>query len=234
MERGVHAAGRGGLAARHGAAHVRPAGGGVHEAVLAHQHGHPPGEGVHHLAVGRDGGVRPGGPEAGVLAVHDVGLDGDLRVVPDPEAVEGVGGVAVHEHVSGGDEGPEDLAARLGAQVEGDAALVLVDLEVRRAVVRLDLAQEVAEVVAPPGALDLDDVGAEVAQQRAEVVAVEQHRRLDDPDAREQALAHAVRSCSRMRALSQVRAFPAGSSRTTTMPRYARRVADGARSTAMP
>ena len=89
---------------------------------------------------------------------------------------------------------PEQLAALVGAHVERDAALVAIHLQMRRALVGHDLAEHVAEVVAAPGRLDLDHVGAEVAELLADDVAVEQHRHLEHPNPVEQTT-HRHRAC---------------------------------------
>src|SRR5262249_17455690 len=83
----------------------------------------------------------------------------------------------------------EDLVPVGAPEVESEAALVAVDLDVRRAVVGRDLAEHVAQVVAAARSLDLDHVGPEIPEQHAEIVAVEQHRGLEDPHPLEQ-LAH--------------------------------------------
>ncbi len=133
--------------------------------------------------MGRHAGQRAFAAVAGVLAVDDVGLRRLLLGVADPELRTGVAGEAVDEHVRGGQQLVEERAALVPAQVEGDAALVLVDLDVRGAVLRGDLAEEAAQVVPHAGRLNLDHVGAEVGEQGAQGVAVEQHRGFEDTDA---------------------------------------------------
>src|SRR5215208_6186515 len=161
----------------------------MHQAVVADRSRMGSGKRVHHLTVRRDGGVRTGSAVAGVLAVDDVGLASSLRLEADAQLLAGVGGVAVDEHVGRGEQPPEDLASRVRAQVEPDAALVAVDLDMGGAVTRHDLAEEVAKVVPHRWTFDLDHVGAEVTEMSSDGVAVEEHRRLDDSDAGKQ-LAH--------------------------------------------
>jgi hypothetical protein len=51
----------------------------------------------------------------------------------------------------------------LRSQVQSDAALILVDLQMRRTVVGGDLAQEVMQIVTAKRTFVLDDVCAEIA-----------------------------------------------------------------------
>ena len=80
--------------------------------------------------------------------MDDVGLDDPLVGVADAEAVDRAGHVPVDEHVGRSQQVPEDVPTLGPAQVERHAALVLVHLQVGRAVVRGDLAEHVAQVVA--------------------------------------------------------------------------------------
>ncbi len=134
----------------------------------------------------RDLRVRSRRAEAGVLAVDDVRLHGALRFVADAHAIADVGDEAVDEHVGCRDETEEDLPALLAAEIEREAPLVLVHLQVRRAVAGRELPEEVTDVVALPRRLDLDHVGAEVAEDHADGVAVEEHGRLEHANAFEE------------------------------------------------
>ena len=156
VERRVDRTGGRALTPGLGPTHGPDARGGVEEPVVTHRPGVRTGERVHHLAMGRDGGIRTRSAVARVLAVDDVGLARTLFVVPDPETIAGVGRVPVDEHVGGIEEAPEDLETLRLPQVDGDAALVPVDLDVRWAVTRHDLAEEVAQVVTDGRRFDLD------------------------------------------------------------------------------
>lgn len=164
------------------------------QAVLAHLHRRARRQRVHHLPVRRDVPVAAAVAEAADLTEHDVRLALALLLVPHPEPVERVAGVAVKEDVRGGEQPPEDLLPRGRVEVQRHAALVLVDLHVGGAVVRRDLAKEVTQVVTLERALYLDDIGAQIAEQRPHVVAVEQRRRLQNADAF-QLLQHGLPPC---------------------------------------
>ena len=94
-------------------------------------------------------------------------------------------GAEVLEHDVGarGQLGGDPLALGL-AQVERDAALVAGEDRPPQAVVVVAQAAPVAHRVADARRLDLDHVGAEVAEQRAGERAGEQLPELDRPQAR--------------------------------------------------
>jgi hypothetical protein len=122
-----------------------------HDAVGVHGDGERSRERAHHLAVRRDRRVGAVPAEAGVLRVDQVGLHRPQRVVVDLEPLARLGEEARDEHVGSGEQLVEDGEALGLADVERHAPLVLVHLEVGGAVVRCDLAQHVAQVVAAAG-----------------------------------------------------------------------------------
>ena len=124
--------------------------------------------------------VRTGRAVARDRAEHDLGVD--LLQLLEAEAALGerAGAHRLDHRVGVADELEVDLD-RLGlAQVERDAALVAVDVEVQQRVALDDRPRHLADVVAL-GRLDLDDVGAEVGEEAAELARAEQ-RALDHPD----------------------------------------------------
>ena len=108
------------------------------------------------------------------------------RFVVDAEALCRRGPHAVHEHVGRLDEAQQRVASRPGLQVERDAALVAVHVEVHgrhaRVAPRTGLPVRVAR-----GRLDLDHVGAHVAEDLRGDGAEHVDGDVDDADARERA-----------------------------------------------
>ena len=90
----------------------------------------------------------------------------------DVPAFEGAGAEALAHHVAGGGQGAEDLLALGAAQVEGhrlSAPALHRPVEGVHLAVVLYVGAELAQAVASPGFLDLDDFGALFAQDpRAE------------------------------------------------------------------
>ena len=127
--------------------------------------------------VGQAGQRRGRGAEAGLVAVrpglavardadeHDVRVGGLELVVAEAPAFEGAGAEVLGDEVGARDELEEEVTAARGAHVEGDRLLVPRQ---RRPVERVALPEGVdgAQGVAGAGQFDLDDLGAEVPEER--------------------------------------------------------------------
>ena len=89
-----------------------------------------------------------------------------VDVLPgEPHAVERAGREVLHQHVAVLDQALEDFLALGMLGVDGDRALVAVEHGEIEAVGALHVAQLAARDVADAGPLDLDAVGAHVAQE---------------------------------------------------------------------
>ncbi len=119
---------------------------------------------------------------AGVPLVHVVG--------PQAPALHRARAEVLQHDVGGGGELGGDPLPRGLAQVERDGALVAGQDRPPQAVVVVAQAPPVAHRVAVARRLDLDHVGAEVAQQRARVGAGEQLAELDRPQAVQRRVSH--------------------------------------------
>ena len=110
--------------------------------------------------------------------------------VVEPESGEPAGPEVLDEDVAARDQATQDLGPLRAPQVEPDAALVPIDGEEvggRPRAGRLlpDPRRPPAAGRVALGRLDLDDVGAEVAQEHRAVRPGEDRRAVDDPKAGE-------------------------------------------------
>src|SRR5262249_42737628 len=152
--------------------------------------------GVSHDAAGRlDDEIH-----AGLLRQRSARAEGGDRAVDQPRVL-GVQrlpaeAVPIHDartevldqHVGAAHQAPHQRRAGLLADVDGEAALVAVQaLEVEPADLRRKAARSVgvADAVAAPRLLDLDDVGAHVAEERRAPGPRRLMAHVDDADARE-------------------------------------------------
>ena len=118
---------------------------------------------------------RPGGVDHLVVAGRDV-------VVAEPPAVHRAG-LEVGDHDVGPRGQPqEDLAAFGTAEVDRDAALAAVARREVGAAGVTSLHRQPPGLVAEPRQLDLDDVGAPLAERRRRLRALHQQPGLDDLD----------------------------------------------------
>ena len=112
--------------------------------------------------------VRPALPEVADRGQHDGRVRLPQRLVPQSERVEGAGAEALDRHVAVLGEPQHRLAPALRAQVDGDRALVGVEVqEQRRALGARLVAEERRHQprrIALAGPLDLDHVGPVVAE----------------------------------------------------------------------
>ena len=119
---------------------------------------------LHDLVVGRAVAVRSRGPKAGDGTVDDGRVDLLYVLVGQVEVGHHVGGEVLNDDVGVGGQLQEDLLRFFVAQVEGQAALVAVDVQEIRGLFPDEGRPPLAGVVPNPGALDFDDIGAVVAQ----------------------------------------------------------------------
>ena len=127
------------------------------------------GEAAHRLgqrAVAGPVALGPAPAVAGDVQHHDVRVAGVHRLVVDAPALEGARPVADDQHVADGEQLVEQLLALGLAQVERDAALVAADALPHEADAVAAVAPR-AHRVAGAGLLDLDDLGAELAERGA-------------------------------------------------------------------
>ncbi len=183
---------------RHGAEHPgddvadrdahlgRPAALVVGRAGDAHESAH----GLDHEVVARAVGGGPRRAVAGDREVDERRVQLAQDVVIEAEAGEATRPEVLDEDVAAGQQAAQHLGTVGLVQVERDRALVAVDREV------VGRGPRVVGGVADPGwapatgrialgRLDLDDVGAEIAEEHRAVRAGEDRRRVDDPQAGE-------------------------------------------------
>src|SRR5262249_14927268 len=124
---------------------------------------------------------------AGDRAVDDPGVGGAHRLVAHAEAIEDAGPEGLQDDVGAGDGPQERLSPLRVLEVQADRALAAGQREEQRRLGGLVDAVVVgrrgADVVAGAGVLDLDDVGAEVAEQQRAEASGEQPAEVEDADA---------------------------------------------------
>ncbi len=119
--------------------------------------------------------------EAGCASEDDAWIARGESLVADAELVERAGREVLHHDVDLLREAQEQVPPFVGLQVDGDGALPAVDAEEVRAPVVLVWARGAGDVaVGRP--LDLDHVGAEVAQHHGGVGPGEHPREVEDLD----------------------------------------------------
>ena len=123
-----------------------------------------PAHGLADRVEGRLGRLGALGPEAGGAGGDDARVDGGEGLVIEPEALHRAGPEVVGHDIRLGDKPIDDLAALVGACVDGEGALVAVEgLEVGAPAVGLQA--KAAAKVAIRGLLHFDHVGAKVGKQ---------------------------------------------------------------------
>ncbi len=155
------------------------------------------GEPAHRLGERAEAGARAVGPE---LAEPGDARDDQPRVgLVQPlgrqaPALEGAGPEVLDEHVGLGDQAQQQLGAGLGVEVQGDRPLVAPEARPPQgdAVLRRPVG---ARGIGLARVLDLDDVGAVVAEDRGGQGAGEQGGDVDDPDPGQRGRSPAVRRC---------------------------------------
>ena len=159
-------------------------------ALLAGQAEQPDQAEVVHV-VARAVAVRPVLPVAGDRAVDEPRVLLAQPLVADPQPLHHAGAEALQQHVGLAHEPQQDLAPRVGLQIDADRALVAVERQEQRAARALlrplVARRRPAHVVAEPRVLDLQHVGAEVGQQPRAEAARQQPREVEHADALERA-----------------------------------------------
>ena len=127
--------------------------------------------------------VRPGLAEARHGGINDARVHGLYLRSAQPELVERARPVRLQEHVRLGRELAQDLDRLRPLEIEHEAALVAVERDEAHALVVADRRRRAPHVALRR--LDLDDVGAHVAEQRAGERAGDEIRELDDANSSE-------------------------------------------------
>jgi hypothetical protein len=86
----------------------------------------------------------------------------------------------LHQHVGHVDQPPEHLLARLALHVEGDAFLVAIDGQEIGRLVALIGRGEGARIITLAGLLDLNHLGAEIAELHGAIGSRQDAREIDD------------------------------------------------------
>ena len=120
-----------------------------------------------HVSVGAGGAVSRQGGE------HDRGIDLLEHVVAESEVGKRTRFLGLDDDVGGGDELLVQLPPLLGLQVQGDALLASVGVEVEERDAIDDRPGHLADVVTG-GRFDLDDVGPKVGEECGDMAGAKQ------------------------------------------------------------
>ena len=123
---------------------------------------------------------------AAAARVDQSRVRGPHRVVANAEAIHHARGIILEHHVRDGDQPEELLAARLGLQVQADAALA--DVERHERIPGAVCERPVTQVVAGRR-LDLDDIRARLREQKPGIRAVVDLTEVENAEAVERQLA---------------------------------------------
>ena len=161
-------------------------------------------EGLHDRVVHGLVGVGPRLAEAVDRHVDDAGRTLADRRLVEAETLDHAGAEVLHQHVGPRGEALDEIDALRRLQVDGDRALVAVEVQERGREAVAPIAVG-ARVVALARLLDLDDVGALVGEDHGRPRPRQHRGQIDDADARERSvgrLAHAHLAHPFMRASS--------------------------------
>src|SRR3989442_2723315 len=178
-----------------------------------HQTAHALGDGV----VAGAARVRPGLAEAGHGSIDDGGGGGAHGSVADSQPVRHAGQEVLDDDVGAPGQLEHDARALGLLKVGGQRPLVAVDG--REDGAHAGTAAPVAQIVAAPRPLDLDDVGAEVAQEHRAVGPGDDAREVEDAKASQDHSRSrnpsviALASGIPVRAIALMRAFTSASAR---------------------
>src|SRR5205814_9788830 len=117
-------------------------------------------------------------------AVNEARVDRRQRLVAGPEPVHHAGAVILDEDVRVGNEAAQDVGTRLLLQVDDEALLVAIDAEEIVALAR-DKGREMPRLVPEPRRLDLQHLGAEIAETLRAKRPGQDAGQIDDPDPRQ-------------------------------------------------
>ena len=140
-------------------------------------------------------GIRPDQPERRAGGVDHLVVAGRDVVVPEAPGVHRSGLEVGDHHVRPRGQPQEDLAAFGAAEIRRDAALAAV---ARREVGATDVTSlhwQPPGLVAEPGQLDLDDIGAPLTERRRGLWALHQQPGLDDLDSVQRSCHGTDRTC---------------------------------------
>ena len=154
-------------------ADVRHVLGDAGEAVVVGDGLHDAGPGVVGDAVARHVSVGAGGAVPRQGGEHDRGIDLFEHVVAEPEARKCTGLLGLDDHVGGGDKFFVERLALLGFEVERDALLAAMGVEVQQGGSLDDRPGHLPDVITGRG-LDLDDVGPEVGEEGGDMAGAKQ------------------------------------------------------------
>ena len=152
--------------------------------------------------------------EAGADRIDDARIEAAQIIVAEAHALHHAGAEIAHDHVCGLHQTQCRLSVRFRFQVQGDAALVAVQAGEDRVVAAVRvLAHAPAREVAGADALDLDDVGAVVAQHLGTARPHHHLGKVQNADALQRKRAVAAHACiGGHQAASVTSAFSAGRS----------------------
>ena len=117
--------------------------------------------------------VRAGGAVSRQGGEHDRGIDLLEHVVAKSKAGKRTGLLGLDDHVGGGDEFLVERLALLGLEVERDALLAAMGVEVQQGGSLDDRPGHLPDVVAG-GGLNLDDVGTKVGEEGGDMARAKQ------------------------------------------------------------
>ena len=129
------------------------------------RHVHQPGDRLHDRVVRRPGRVRAGLPEGRGARVNDLRIDGTHGLVADAQAIHRAGAKVLDDHVGRLCHAQKHRLASRRLQIEPQAALVPVLRHELHAFAVHELVAQVAGEVAARRLFDLNDVGAQIAEQ---------------------------------------------------------------------
>ena len=151
---------------------------------------HDPRRRLHQRVVARLGGERPVAPEGADRRVDEPRVARPERLRPEAEPLGRAGAQALHRHVRAVGEPQQRLEPLRRLQVERERALARVRGEEHDAAALEEPRAPVARLVAAAGMLDLDDVGAQRAEDLGGGRPGERARQVEHADAGEGAEGH--------------------------------------------
>ena len=148
-------------------------------------HVHQAGHRLDDRVVGRPGRIRPGLTEGRRAGIDDLRVDLEHRGVANAQAIHRAGAEVLDDHIGVLRQAQEHGAAGRGLQVQAQAAFVPVLRQELHALAAHELVAEIARQVAALGLLDLDHIGAQVAEQHRADRARGHHAQVEDDVAAE-------------------------------------------------
>ena len=146
---------------------------------------HQPGLALHDQVVAGPSGIGTAAAEARDRTVDEPRMPRRHRFVVEPEPRHGARPEVLDQDIGTPEQPPQHRLPLLALQVEGATALAAVDRQVVRRLAPEKRRAERARLVAPAGLLDLDDVGAHVAEALGAERSGDDAAEVDDADALE-------------------------------------------------